>query len=436
MNPAKQFWILVCACLLTGRAAADPGEADLLSPNLRLAAMGNPYLVVEDWDREINAYDFGQMPAGIVADNQSKSWANTAAFCGLRPFHSTWMCDEKWDGCGICAGGAFHLGPRTAIGGRLSRTNHDLTYKEQYGDLRVWRDEYSNRSDSLVAGVRANQWLTLGLRGIYADTRYKVTSGYRRTEELWSAEPSILVSPASTKIQYGLHYRLYGYGLNGQTAIAHWITLPCIYADRDIDAGIKVIAGTVSSRPTYPYFPVDPLLTLGLTASVRRRVTIGNSSLRIAFHTAANDFTASMLFSKDRPYWVLDFGLGLAYTEGRLMTVGIQYLPSIGEGFDYQHDARREQSVNLGAEFYPKNTLPIRLGLARLAAQNGASHYFIEEMTDRDFMACDAVTAGFGVRWPRHCLQFDFAYNLLFYDYEYDDTTVNHLFGLSSRIVF
>lgn len=439
MRPANYLSILVCVCLLVGSAAGDLPEANLdllLSPNLRLAAMGNPYLVVEDWHNEMNAYDFGQLPAGIVTDNQSRSWASIDASYGFGPLVETWMYTRKSRDAGLGASGACHLGQRTAISGRLSCTNHDFAYQRLYGTHQVWHNEYREHSDSLTAGFRAGQLVTLGLRGIYNDIWEKRGSSYRRTEELWSVEPSILLSPPEAKIQYGLHGRLYQYGHSAQTATALHFSLPLIYTAPALSLGTKLILCNLDSRPTYADFPIGPLLTLGLAASIRRWVDVGNSALCIAVHAAANDYTATMLFSEDRPSWLLDFGLGLAYTDNQTMTLGIQYLPSIGEGPDYLDDVRREQSVNLGAEFYPLRELPVRVGLARLSAQSGAIHYFVEQMLHDTFLACDAVTAGCGVRWPTLRLEVDLAYNLLIFDHEYDDTELKHLFGLSTRIVF
>ncbi|KPJ71927.1 hypothetical protein AMJ52_08045, partial [candidate division TA06 bacterium DG_78] len=193
-------------------------EPHLINNNLRLAAMGNLDLVIEDFSNELNAYDFGQSPAGVIEDDYGTSYFYLPGLCGFTVFGDT-VYDNKWSGYGFSLSGVFKVKSKFAIGGSYTTTNAD--YEARYDGFLDRTYHYDNYYDTLIIGYQFIPQFTAGFRGSYV--KY-TESGY--DIHMFAYEPSIVIRPLKTDWEFVLNYRLRRYDDYWTT---HGFALPILF---------------------------------------------------------------------------------------------------------------------------------------------------------------------------------------------------------------
>ncbi len=416
------FLVNICAAYLYEH------EPELLSSDLRLAAMGNLDLVVIGWDNEINAYDFGESPAGVIEDNKGKSTVYVPGIYGCTQFDS--LPGSEWNGCGYSAEGIVKSKSKFAVGNSFSRTYADnLPYSEEIPPHISVPVNYDNLYEMLIAAYRGLRWLTMGLRFSYKkETIHYAEHRDEDYDDIYTYEPSVLIQPANLHWHFGFKYEL---NEHRWEPTIHDFTLPIIYSSPQLRLGIKGGLGTT---------PYDGPARKSLKLRSIYQISAGKGavSLGMLFAYANPPFVGDLTYLWWSDGWQTDYGLGIAYHHERLWQIGLQYKRKIHktktfwEWEEYSY-AMHQQSIHCGAEISILRNIPIRLGYVNVSYDYPYAFY--------NDPAYDIITTGFGVRIPRAKLEIDFAYNIEFIDrsgyYVYETfLDKDHTLGLSGRLIF
>jgi len=202
-------------------------EPSLVNGNLKLAALGNLNLVLEEYENEINIYDFGELPAGIIDDNSSKSsiyLKGKYGFDGLKEKET----ETEWSGGSIAIGGIYKYMSRWALGGSFSGLKRDLGFYSPW-EMTNLRYDIKNTCDTVIVAFQVFKWINLGLRGAYRRDMIKTTEYINYWEDddtTWLVAPSVSITLPGGKwsIGAGYTYTDMGYYSNVNNAKALTIT--------------------------------------------------------------------------------------------------------------------------------------------------------------------------------------------------------------------
>jgi hypothetical protein len=395
-------------------------EPKLINSNLRLAGMGNLDLVVEDFNNEINAYDFGQSPAGIIEDDNGASYFYLPGLSGFTVFGDT-VYDGKWSGYGFLLKGVYKIQSKFAIGGSYSETIANQKVISLMYPLH--ETSYNNYYDTLVIGYTIIPRLTVGFRFSYvnyASQEIYPSSYSYYDQKTYAYEPSLLFRSLNKQLSAGLTYRLSKYESYDDR---HKIIVPVIYSHGNLDLGIA------ASYHTFPN--EDPEKSIQLRS--RYRIPMRNNHLDIGclFSYATPNVIEGQYFNV-MDGWHINWGIGIAFVADNIGLFGVQYREDgiTYTGFiNWQGDdsyTLRETYFSIGAEFNPLKVMPLRIGYVN--------------KTDMSYVIdLSILTAGIGFILFSERLHIDFAYNYKIFPHNisflYRPPNKDHIFALSGRMI-
>jgi hypothetical protein len=395
-------------------------EPHLISDNLRLAAMGNLDLIVEDFNNELNAYDFGQSPAGIIEDDNGASYVYLPGLIGFTVFGDT-VYDRKWSGYGFSLRGVFKVKSKFAIGGSYSETIANEESESWIGLLDGI--SYNNYYDTLVIGYTIIPQFSVGFRFSYANyTVQTLNSSYSYFDQkTYAYEPSILFNSPNKQWNIGLSY---GFSKYESYDAQHKIIVPVIYSHGNLDLGI------VASYHTFPNEDAEKSIRL------RSLYRIPMRSNHIDVGCLFRYITPNVTDEGYRFYvsngWQINWGIGIAFVADNIGLLGVQYRDDIIAYTGYislwsDSYTFHETYISIGAEFNPLKVVPLRVGYV----SHDSGLYGIK---------FDIITSGIGFILFRTRLLIDFAYNYKVLHYNsslepwYMPSDKDHIFALSGRV--
>lgn len=400
-------------------------EPQLVSSDYRLAAMGNLDLVVEHWDNEINAYDFGKSPAGILEDDSGKSTVYVPVTYGFTNFDDSVYSEiYAWDGYKLSGSSVVRIQQRFAIGGFASKKRTESV--DNYTPY--WRRTkfYDTYDGKIIAAYSLSSWPTLGFGFNYTKRQeideYEEGESYDSLEsDRYEYEPSLLLQPPKLPLWFALTYRL---SKTRDTPAVHDVIFPVIFSSGQYTVGLRAELGTIpNDGPTRQSLAMRSLFRF----SVGDRYVYAGSMLEINSPLIMSFDDYSSLHFDGRQ---MDLGIGLAYGQNGVGLIGIEYERNIRklEFVDGDFFTVHTHNVNLGVEINVIRILPLRFGYVNSTLDYPG--YYYSNPTE------DVVTAGCGLYLSAARLWLDFAYNVKILDtpFHYErEKDKDHLFGLSGR---
>ncbi len=394
-------------------------EPNILSENLRLAAIGNLDLVIIERVNEINAYDFGESPAGAISDNNGQSEICIPFFYGFTIFSDT-LYGNKWHAYVGSISSVFKLGKKIALGGSFSRADANEEMESWIGP------EYEFERDvvrySLIANWKAISRVTIGFRGAYnklTEESSVYTGTYIDEAKVFSYEPSLLISTGSGHWQYGLDYKYKKYSREYGDTVIHEFAIPVIHSSSNLELGIRATLGTIPDTATIKSINMRSLYTL----------PFGNKHLNFGFQLGyASPHIMDDFYYGYAPGYQTNMGFGMAYLNEGIWLLGIQYKKEIltFTGISNPYSIHRN-CFGIGAEIRLFNAVPLRLGYTNVdqGPSYGITSYY------------DIITWGFGFQFPNIDFKVDFAHNLYVYKYFYsNEADFDHTFGIAGYFDF
>lgn len=393
--------------LLLGTSVVWGYVPELVNPNLRLAAMGNLNIVIEDIDNEINFYDFGESAAGAIEDNDYKSQIYASAVYGYGVYDEI-LPSRQGHGTALGMSAIMKYGQSFALGGAYSRSWIYEAY-DVFGS--VVEENASVTVDSILVAYQIVPHLSAGMRGTYDGGIYVGE---------YTLEPSVMIC-AWPAWRLGLTYLLKRCG----TVTGHEFVLPMVFT------GNKLKFGVIGRLREGRYYDSEKSI------HARARYSLGNDGMGGCVALAAEYVTPYGFYD-----WILKAGGGVALEDRKLGLIGMQYSWSIEhidlyDFFPLQigHIDYHEGEINLGAE--------MRL-FSVVAARLGYINRFFYSSRDIAVSRRDFVTAGVGLRLSDVDLSLDLAYNLKVWEFMGTDTTgymslvhdEDHTFGIACRYLF
>ncbi|MBA7528422.1 hypothetical protein ES705_20605 [subsurface metagenome] len=393
-------------------------EPQLINSNLRLAALGNLDLVVEELANEINAYDFGASPAGLIVDDNGKSMIYIPGIYGVTASRVT-PSYIAWHGSGVSLMGVFKFRKKFAIGGSFTKTGSVEKHHDFYEPSEFLRD---NIRDTLVSCWSVLPRLSIGFRGVYnkiTDEYNNSWGSYFNKTEIYSYEPSLLLCSASRNWQFGLNYRFKKYDYENGDTVTHDFTVPVLYSSSNLQFGLK---GKLGIIPDDDFKKILEIRSIYRISFKDRYVNLG-LLLKYISPNIVEQYSYSYI-----PGRQIDMGFGIACVDENIGLLGIQYKKNIMTITELSNSySRHNNYLSIGAEFYLAGKLPLRLGYTNVSSDYvyGFVSYY------------DVITSGFGINFPEVNIAIDFAYNLKIFKWGYYvETECDHIFGLSGRFVF
>jgi hypothetical protein len=388
-------------------------EMRLINGDYRLAAVGNLDLIIEASNNEINGYDFGESPAGIIDDDNGNSQVYIPGMYSFTKFADD-LDSWKRHGTGFSLKTIFKKPSQFALGNSFSHSNAVVEYD-------ISCNTYNNYYDTIFVGYKINSNINIGFRGSYYKATTKQENGYVTNDETdaYSYEPSFFINPIGEQWQLGVNYRLRKYSFN-QTS--HKFLIPIIYSSINVQCGLKV------HLETMPHDSPEMAFEFRSTYLI----PFGQKQLKFAllckgikpYHSEEYYYTMIRGFG-------LNIGSGIACLDENIGLIGIQYnivLYKTDPSFwnDENSQAVYEHYLNLGAEFYLIKHIPLRLGYVIITTNN-----------DYYNPTYSIITSGFGLKILNSKLAIDFVYNFKVMEYSgFEYSEKNHIFGLSSRFIF
>ena len=415
--------LFVLPSLVTAYYRED--EPSLINENLRLAALGNLDLVLEEYGNEINIYNFGELSAGIIEDDSGKSSLYIRSIYG---FDNTLEISSEtdWTGGTIAVSGIYKHMKQWAIGGSFSGLKRDLGFYSPF-DMSHVRYDIKKTRDTVVVALHVLEWVSFGLRGVYHRDMIKTTEyiNYWESDETsWLVDPSVSITLPGGKwfIGFGYTYTDLGYYSNADNTKV--LTFPVVFRGNNLTAGIKVkhkltyrSDGYMSDKETY-----------GGIQSIYR-IPIYNKTIIIGA-IIDRDITYHYWEYGDPIYnWFMDYGAGIALVDKNLGLIGMQIQQKIYHRYATAYP--KQTIFNLGLEFKPLKNIPIRLG-----------YLYHSWDPEYPYSYQDILTMGLGLNFLRKTT-IDIVYHIRIASMEwyhtlqptiYHDT--QHLFAISGRYTF
>lgn len=421
-----QFFVILSMSVRSSAAFLFDDEPSLISENVRLAALGGVDIMLDEYDNEINLYDFGELPAGVIDDDNGKSSFYIRGKYGVDGVHEI-QTESEWSANGLAIGGIYKYGERWAVGGSSVIAMKDLGF---YSVTEMTHERYDIRNyrDTVILALQVSSWLNLGLRGAYRRNVVKKTEYINYWEydyKTWLGEPSLSMTlpGGSWSIGFGYEYT----DVSDVTNVDNTknFKLPITYRGRYFGFGFKINHKLTYRGSGY----LSDKETFGCIRGILK-IPIFSRTINVGL-LVDRDITYRSLEYSDPIYnWFMDIGGGVALVDGNLGLIGAQLRHRI-----YHHYALaypKQTVFNLGLELNPFKFIPIRIGYL--------FHSFDPEYP---YSVQNIMTMGFGLYFLERRAKIDFAYNLrkneikwydLFsYDLYYD---IQHIWALSTRITF
>lgn len=384
-------------------APIEIDEPDLIGPDLRLSAMGDIGIVITGFTNEINSYDFGELGAGIIEDNEGNSYFLIPGIFGSDMTEEIYEQKELYMDKLSCSG-YTKITDRNVFGisGGIYRKRARF---HSWGDMSVVKSNYKNLNDTLIFAHRFNQ-LIAGFRGGY-DTQEKIEkhfyglSNYKTN--ILHGEPSLIFKTRDNLWTLGFGYEyerlrqeFAHYG--EEVSLIQTLKVPLIFTNPSTNLGIK-FNFQLAKSPFDTTIQEGGLVKIQLLDKIRLNE---DKYLMFGLVTGWEDqFTYRDLDFKENKQ--LTIGFGLSYVK----IVGIQYEHEIHEyGWTSIHFNRFTQ----GCEVFLTNQLPIRLGYSFGFASQG-SRYYSNELES-------ILSAGLGFYPNDSKIKIDIAGRLNFYRYD------------------
>lgn len=409
------FAILINFC----SAYFNDYEPNILSKNLRLAAIGNLDLVVIERVNEINAYDFGESPAGAISDNNGQSEICIPFLYGFTIFSDT-LYDFKWHAFVGSISSVFKPWGKVAIGGSFSRANAKEEMEPWMGSVYEYDRDVTRYS--LIANWKAISRVTIGFRGAYnklTEERSDYIGTYIDEAKVFSYEPSLLISSGSGHWQYGLDYKYKKYSREYGDTVIHEFAIPVIHSSSNLELGIRATLGTIPDTATIKSIKMRSFYIL----------PFGNKHLNFGFQLGyASPHIMDDFYYGYAPGYQTNMGFGMAYVNKGIGLLGIQYRKEIltYTGITNSYSIHRN-CLGIGAEIRLFNAVPLRLGYTNINQEPsiGIASYH------------DVITWGFGFQVPAIDLKVDFAHNIYVYKHVYEEMAdFDHTFGIAGYFDF
>ncbi len=378
----------------------------LMSENLRLSAMGDIDIVIEDFDNKITGYDFGEIGAGLIDEVYSKP---IVYIPGIIAFD---MTDEDFGqnehfAERMLGSGTTKIGNNNAISGSLDLSRDRLKYYNAiYGyttlssktinDTLTFCHTFRNINTAMRAGYEFYNSETkyfYGPRIYYANTIY--------------GEPSSLIKLNNNHITIGLAYKFERIKHHLESYRApefysfHTIKCPLIYSGQGLNLGFK-------SDYQIFYNPDDSTTNHGGLFKVQARHKIQNHD---------KYFSLGFLSQYENRNVYYQFGL-IDKVKRLEIDFGISYLNLLG--IQYQHKINYYTYGYTGTEHFNRISQGCEVLFAnkQIAMRVGYSFGFAAPKNSIYFNELESViTAGFGFCPVNAKMKIDFAARLKFYRY-------------------
>lgn len=394
-------------------------EPCMLSQNLRLAAIGNLDLVIIERINEINAYDFGESPAGAIRDNDGQSEISIPFLYGFTVFGDT-SSNDAWHAIRGSISSIFRPGEKIALGCSFSRARA-LEESDSWFQPLLER-ERNVMSYSLVTSWNIVSRMSIGFRGSYHKSVEEDSNFYGRYRDVAKVmiyEPSLLVNYGSGKWQWGLDYKYKRYSRERGDTVIHECAIPVIHSSSNLKLGIKASLGAFLDTAIIKSIDIRSLYIL----------PFGNKHLNLGFLLGyMSPHIMDGFHYGFTPGYQTNMGFGMAYLSEGFGLLGIQYKKEIltYTGFTSSY-SNHKNCLGIGAEVYLSGTIPLRLGYTN-----------INWDYDYGYISCnDIITWGIGFRCPKIDLNVDFAHNLHIYKHGYGhETDFDHTFSLAGYFDF
>ena len=382
-------------------------ESGLMDANLRLSAMGDINLVIEDITNKINANDFGELGAGLIDEGNVKPVICVPGIIGFDMTEEEIGQEEyfadKLFGCGI-----------TKIGGNNAISGSIGIYRKRLRSY-SWIDDYvkSNSetiNDTLVFAHKFEHFI-FGVRCGYDFNNTTTTDFYGPRlyhNNIFYGEPSFLLKAKNNlwTIGFGYQYEKIKYHLEDygspEEYLFHTIKLPVIHSGPALNLGMKFNYQLLKSS-------YDATIQKGglFKIQIRYKIRFNDKYLTIGFVSGYENRQWYFL-----PRYIdidinkeFQIGFGISY----LNLLGIQYQHEVNY-YEYNQTAHFNR-ISQGCEILLANKqIPIRFGYSFGFASRPSS-YYLNELEN-------IISAGFGFYPDDSSLKIDFAGRLKFFKYE------------------
>ena len=426
-NSILLIFALLCISAKYSAAFLFDDEPSLVSENARLAALGGINIVIEEYDNEINLYDFGELSAGVIDDDGGKSSIYVRGRYGIDGVQEISSATE-WSGGDLSAGGIYKYMGRWAIGGSSMIARRDVGFNS-WTEMTHETYDIRNYRDTVILALQVSNWLKLGVRGAYRRDVLKKTeyiNYWEGDDKTWLVDPSVSITLPGSKWSLGFGYAYTDIGYFSYDDNTENFRLPIVYRGQIISFGIKVNHKRTYRQDGY----MSGKETFGCVRGICK-VPIFDKTVNIGLQVD-RDITYRFRENHGPIYnWFMDFGGGVALVDEKFGLIGAQLQHRI---YHHYAPAYPKQTIfNLGLELDPFKFIPVRIG-----------YLFHSYNPEGSYSEQNIVTMGFGVYFLDKRAEFDFAYNLrknslrwysTFFSYDiYFDT--EHIWELSARITF
>jgi hypothetical protein len=401
-------------------------EPELISSDYRLAAMGGLDLVIRNWDNELNMHDFGESPAGLIEDNEGYATLYLPGAYGFTSFDDVYG-ESNWDGYAVSFLGVAPKTSSCAAAFSFNGSSSDIVY--DYVPYPIpYSYYYDNYRGMFSTAEKVSSRIIFGFQGRYDKRKTEHNSGSNHDsyeQDRYMFKPAVLVTFPNLSWHMGINYSL---AKIGTYTTAHYVTIPFTCRSSRSMLGAKVAFGPIPHDNDNTW-----RRSIEVQSNYHIMTTHGSVDLGfLAMYGSPRMYEDFIIYSASG--WNAALGAGAAYCYSTYGAVGVQYKLGIARYDVSEPFTRYQHRISLGAERIFFEYFPIRVGYAKIIDDD--PHY--------TYPSQDILTAGFGVRVPGTRLEIDFAYNseiirdsyYTIWDEYVDYTNIDHLFGLSGRVLW
>ncbi|MGQ9535124.1 MAG: hypothetical protein ACUVTF_07835 [bacterium] len=381
-------------------------EYELMDANLRLSAMGNIDLVIEDITNKINAWDFGELGAGLVDEGNIKPFLSIPGIVGFDMTEEE-ISQEQYFVDKLQGSGIVRIGSNNAFSGSIGIYRKRLSY---YSLIDGYIKSNSKTINDTLIFAHKFEHFIFGVRGAYDFNSTTTTYffGPRYHINILYGEPSFLLKAKNIPWTIGLGYQYkkikhHFDDYDGQEEyLFHAIKLPLIHSGQALNLGIKFGYQLLKSSNE------NTIQKKGsFKIQARHKIRFDDKYLMIGFVSGY----------ENREWYFLPRYIGIDSNKEFQIGFGLSYLNLLG--IQYQHEINYPaynqtahfNRISQGCEIlFANKQIPIRLGYSfGFAPQSSA--YYLNELES-------IISAGVGFYPDDSKLKIDFAGRLKFFKYE------------------
>lgn len=376
-----------------------------MNQSLRLSGMGNLNLAVEDELNELNFYDFGGNPAGIIENDSNKSLVKAKGT--YTDYKQKWEYTEReWRN--FSTYGSIETAYRNKNLGLAINPSHRYIYKYSRKDDYYYNKDNAGYPALDIAGACKPKWFTVGA-GLQNNRTYlkqEDSTSYEKTDDTKNTYAGIIFNPLSVmkgKLCVGITG---GYWTEQMDTVTDEnFGMQAIYNLEDkLKIGIRT---NIEKNITYNR---DSSLEVSSATELKGIYTIGNGENRVNLGCQM-DFNTSDTYNKnDTTKTILTgFGTGLFYSNSGKYGIGIEFIVNnkTYECIPYPEDGdlvQKNYYIRTGGEINFKKYLYLRGGYCLNFID--AAHANLWYRTGR---TSETYTAGIGIKLLN--MKLDAAYN-------------------------